>query len=489
MKLISEELELEVLNCNTIENYDECIYGEIYYYTEKTNLKENALYLITENISKLLPRSSAYIFYGKKVPEFKSDIMCYSFAEKSLSVMELLNKILEIFSKYRKWNLSLQAALEDENLQSMADCSEEIFHNEIAIVDASYRQLVKRKKVNYPRNVLPMDILNFFKNDKEFNLARSKTTVFKYPASIYPVPCWCLNIFYQKEYYCRIVIFEYEKISSSITWLLNVLGEYVKKYIQIKNQENESSYLYLGDYLRKVIFGEEFSLEEFKRCLSSFGWFPNSKYIMGYIILSKGDFINKTTSYYCRELTKEYPALCAFAVKENIVIVVDCGFYNNSVSDFFVNFSYTLRESNFRIGYSDVFNDFSALKYYYLQAQTAVLLGLENDETIWSHKFSDYALTFIIQEATRKLPRKYLCAEELKILDKYDKKNGTNYLVTLKQYLELNQNAVQTAKALYIHPATMVYRLKRLKELIDINFSDSERILYIKLSFSLLDTE
>lgn len=50
-------------------------------------------------------------------------------------------------------------------------------------------------------------------------------------------------------------------------------------------------------------------------------------------------------------------------------------------------------------------------------------------------------------------------------------------------------NAVQTAKKLYIHHATMVFRIKRLKELIHIDFTDMAKLVHIYLSYKMLSDD
>ena len=68
----------------------------------------------------------------------------------------------------------------------------------------------------------------------------------------------------------------------------------------------------------------------------------------------------------------------------------------------------------------------------------------------------------------------------------YDKANGGDYLHTLKVYLNNQMNAVKTAQALFIHRATMVYRLDRIRELTGIDFKDPDKMLHLTISTNLL---
>lgn len=55
--------------------------------------------------------------------------------------------------------------------------------------------------------------------------------------------------------------------------------------------------------------------------------------------------------------------------------------------------------------------------------------------------------------------------------------------VTLETYLEHGQNSSATAKLLYLHPKTIRYRLEKIRELLNLDFRDSERILQLQIAF------
>lgn len=60
---------------------------------------------------------------------------------------------------------------------------------------------------------------------------------------------------------------------------------------------------------------------------------------------------------------------------------------------------------------------------------------------------------------------------------------------TLRVYLDHNLNTVQSAKALFIHRSTFLYRLERIKAILETDFEDPEELFYLNLSFRLLDMD
>ena len=74
-------------------------------------------------------------------------------------------------------------------------------------------------------------------------------------------------------------------------------------------------------------------------------------------------------------------------------------------------------------------------------------------------------------------------------LKKHDKENQTQYMETLRVYLEQHLSATQAARELFIHRSTFLYRLDRIKEILQSELDDPEEIFYLELSFRLLEQE
>ncbi|RAK08623.1 CdaR family transcriptional regulator [Halanaerobium saccharolyticum] len=75
----------------------------------------------------------------------------------------------------------------------------------------------------------------------------------------------------------------------------------------------------------------------------------------------------------------------------------------------------------------------------------------------------------INQEELKEFTTEYLAK-----LIKYDKGNSTEWLDTLGVYLEEGGSIQQAAKRLFIHPNTMSYRVKRIKEILGIDLQEQE---------------
>ncbi len=77
-------------------------------------------------------------------------------------------------------------------------------------------------------------------------------------------------------------------------------------------------------------------------------------------------------------------------------------------------------------------------------------------------------------------------SEGLLELKKHDEENQTQYMETLRVYLEQHLSATQAARELFIHRSTFLYRLDRIKEILQSELDDPEEIFYLELSLRLL---
>jgi purine catabolism regulator len=70
-------------------------------------------------------------------------------------------------------------------------------------------------------------------------------------------------------------------------------------------------------------------------------------------------------------------------------------------------------------------------------------------------------------------------------LVEYDKENGTNLVETMEAYFRQNGNITEAAKELFVHRNTLIYRIDKIKMILDSDLKDSEELLEIQLGFKI----
>lgn len=81
----------------------------------------------------------------------------------------------------------------------------------------------------------------------------------------------------------------------------------------------------------------------------------------------------------------------------------------------------------------------------------------------------------------------YISYKVLDILN-YDLNNKTDYATTLKTYLSASLSPQLRSEILFIHKNTLIYRINKIKELFDIDFTDADQCFQLYFSFQLLLT-
>ena len=76
--------------------------------------------------------------------------------------------------------------------------------------------------------------------------------------------------------------------------------------------------------------------------------------------------------------------------------------------------------------------------------------------------------------------------ELLKKLIEYDLENNTFLIPSLKAYLDANCSIQKTAQKAFLHPNTLIYRLKRIQEITGYDLNDSEDRLNLQIALRVL---
>lgn len=138
---------------------------------------------------------------------------------------------------------------------------------------------------------------------------------------------------------------------------------------------------------------------------------------------------------------------------------------------------------------SPVFHLSEELPQIFLQVSEALNFCVRlQPETRLNHYY-DYAVLHCLKVLSENEDMSYICHPMLRKLIDYDLKYGTDYFDTLKVYLKNNCCIADSADIKHMHRNSFLYRIKRIKELLNSDLDDCD--LRFKLLFSIyyLDCE
>jgi len=166
----------------------------------------------------------------------------------------------------------------------------------------------------------------------------------------------------------------------------------------------------------------------------------------------------------------------------HILVILLCG--NLFKSD--VRINKFLAQNKLEFNVSNMFNELFDFKTYFLKAKEARLLKkyLKNKSRVVF--YNDIKLYESLSLALEKVDFMDLVDSRVIKIQLYDLVNGTNYLETIRAYLENEKSVQAVAESLYIHRNTVNYRIKKIKELFDINFDNYDQIVQLYISTKIL---
>ncbi len=142
-----------------------------------------------------------------------------------------------------------------------------------------------------------------------------------------------------------------------------------------------------------------------------------------------------------------------------------------------------LTENGLAGGMSYLFEDITQLREHYEQAMTALSYG---GGAPGLYAFADCAMRHMMNCFPREQLR-ILVHPALAALREHDRTSGSELYETLRIYLENERSLVKTAQALFIHRNTLLYRLEKLRQLVELDLEDPELRLHLELSFRLME--
>ncbi len=144
------------------------------------------------------------------------------------------------------------------------------------------------------------------------------------------------------------------------------------------------------------------------------------------------------------------------------------------------------QRNRMKVGISQPFQDILKIKAFYGQTLNVLKIG------------EDHEPEAVLYLATELLPQylfsncSYLGLEvgihhHIFWLQNYDQKYHTDFVHTLRTYLECDRSASKAAQALHLHRSTFFYRIKKLEELLGVSLEDGRLLFLYELSFRIWD--
>ena len=405
----------------------------------------------------------------------------------------LFNNVQRIFDTYDAWDERMQhLAMSERTLKNLLDGSHRIFHNPIMVSTSEgfiidYSSLMNTMPEF--QDILQHNQVTVYSGEEEFDGEMSEVKHYQDPVTQKN------NLFVDirdknRSVYRVILVEASRKLKIYDEYLLLHLAKYIQQMLE-KYTVVQSDITYTLDrLLSNILTGEEMDMASMEARFESFQWKESHRYFCMNIHVSTVDRQNLTViKFICNRLESLIKGSCAFLLDDNIVVYVNLHYFGKTMKEAVGMVTDFLQDSYLKAGISYEFTGLQSLKQYYLQSKIALEEGLKRYPLRWVNRFDDIALDYLMGKCTERLEAKVVCSRAVIKLRDYDREHKTEYYDTLRTYITCQMNAVKAAKELFIHRSTFLYRMAHIKELVDIDLEDSDQLLYLLLTYKLLEKE
>ena len=457
------------------------------------------IYIVSEALSDFLnnPLRSMMILAGSQDTDLlkRHPNICHI---PDADPVELLEFIGQVFQKYEEWNQALfESRMMNGSIQSLLDMTGSIISNPMILIGMDFT-IVASKGTPFgslPSSVLgsteeTADLILSLKQDPNYEAAFHRIGYFYYSGNGIAAPSLCVNIRRFDRTLYRLLITQGEvPLDDTFGFILEYLARIINHALSTNIVDSHDGRHQLHQIFHTILTDSSADYVEVSRRLADYGWMSSHYYLCIFLKTELLDYKNLTHRSIISYIENIIPASCALEHKGNIVIYINLDLCQLSESDIEQKLASFIRDSFLNAGYSRRMLGHFNFHRQYIQASLSLQVGSRKFPHRWIHHFNDIALTYLLEQTTKKLPAYMVCHEKLLNL-KYESENSQSQLYqTLRCYLENHQNATRTAEQLYIHRSTLLYRLERISHSLKSDLSDPDELLYLLLSFRLIDME
>lgn len=475
---------------------------------ENRYLDENMLYIVPQNV---LPEFRFY--YGNAWIFLLSDPSAFSISDKyrpysavisdNTSPIRLLEEIFNLIIKLHRWDGQLKNAIANQApIKEIFRICQLLLPFPMIIINKDFRVISYSE--DYFRHVLPehseknkqhvpFDTVNDLLSDPNFLEAQNEKTVFIYSQTKQEPLRVCYNIFHNENYTARLILHSRTShVSLGELDLFRHMAAYIQRiYIQFTGAEE---LYHQNDTLHRlcrslILKSDSIAVSDMERILADYKWSMKDTYQIYCIQFTGLVEFHSIANFLQQALEDKWKNSCMIPAENRLIWVVNLTWENltRDTTRFHKELTYTIRELICKAGVSNCFNNFYYLLNYYRQADIALTLGSKKDPHFWLYQFQDYVLDYVRNQLELSFTPEQLAHPGIVRLIQYDQNHETQYIETIRQYIEAKFNASQAANGLYIHRTTFLKRLERIETIAGIHFENSSELIYILVSFLILN--
>lgn len=458
------------------------------------NLKNNYLYLISaDDLNSVLQENTdcSYlcIGYPEETEQSKSSSIMY--VPQDSDPLEIYTFAVIVFHEFSEF---MNKVLDYDNQYSLTEILEEIknYLDVDTIITGESFNTIAATELYRKESEIAQSLNNAYSLTYVTGIIKNANlNNFEYRDNLYPVKegsthSFAYNFKEGNSYIGGILIErKHAPINSGEISLLAVVAAAVERKFKITHT-NRVAHANLKKALTEALQNGHVILNDLEQKLTQVGWSMEETFRV--IIVRLLEYESSTARNYFAKALEDQHSNCLVFSNEKDLICLECQHkFLNRENDMLQKITDLFKDCNYKVGVSNsghIKNFVSFVK----QCKIAIELAYTPSQFPNSFAFCDCILPYLLTNSLNCMPISEICHPALVILKEYDQQNNSDLLHTLRTYLEQDFHIQRTADHLFIHRTTLLYRLKTIQKLTDVDLHNFQTIIHIGFSYLLMDT-
>ncbi|MCI8282684.1 MAG: hypothetical protein HFI76_13605 [Lachnospiraceae bacterium] len=420
---------------------------------------------------------------GQVICTHKNDMLLL----QTTDLEEILNCVLNALEFYSAWSVRmLELLASDAMLQDLFDTTQSVLPQPVFLLDASQRflahmQIFHRGEVDSVWD----DMVAFGSPDIDFlinvNQAYperfSKKDIYVLEPDLFPNRCYNKNFFFQDKWLGTAVQIEHcPNTSQGQLDVFSLFCDFLQRWFEIHIQEEQS--VILDSLLLSAITDQNAANDELLRRLQLMGWKADDTLLFFKLDTRFQPF--PLNLRLCKTLNLKFDFLFACNADPSICVLANLRLA--PLEEVISQLKPWLKNGRY---YGMQGRPFTMTDSFYRQYRYAAITSEYCEKNPGQiYEGGAYVLPYILWELKGTILPEASHPALGALLD-YDKKHHTQLYQTLYIYLKNERSLILTAKEMQLHRNSLLYRIRRLQELLDADLENSMVRLHLLLSYEI----
>ena len=405
--------------------------------------------------------------------------------EENTDMFSLSNLVNSVYDLFDEWEQKLHEILSTTaDIKAMVDASEAVFDCPLIVLDKNFKFLAVSKSM--PEG---SDATLWTPDAKDnvslegFSVAMENTQIDMSSREPYMMnvihPSLCANLFGKEQYIGSLTLsYMGRKERNSDVILLKTLARMMEDAIlKLPSMKEEDRQNVLREALSDLLQGLPCNQNQLQK-LNEYDNDP-SYICIKFVLPNK--LKKAPQEYICGLIESSLSNSIVLHYESSILAFANVNEHPNGAEKLHRELQRFLASTHMKAGISYRFSTLTSARTYYRQACIAVEHMEVLNPELNMYSFEDCALSYLIIHSTGEFPLDNLLPDGLKRLIEMDSNSKTDYIQTLRAYLDNNMNISKSAQALYLHRSSFLDRLQRIQNVLNLNMHDPDVRLEIEI--------